>query len=322
MTFSPFRIQIIIGEDCNDLSLISLFEKEGFKIQKCDIQSQDNDWKYEFSPDLIILIPGKNQVSGSDIKSISQSLDGSNDLPFIVISEESNFKEASQYFNLGALDYLILPKDNEYLLTFFRSRLSTVRRIQEKDRLINRLLETNNQLEVLAATDVLTGLINRRKMFDICEQEIIRFHRNKNPFCIMMSDIDNFKKINDQYGHAAGDHILIEYSKIHKKNSRRLDRIARWGGEEFLTLLPETDLEGGGILAEKLRQKIESHPYFYNDKEIKVTASFGIAEFEEMSEIDQCIQLADSRLYLAKNSGRNKVVFGDNKTIEKEMTSD
>ena len=134
----------------------------------------------------------------------------------------------------------------------------------------------------------------------------------------MMSDIDHFKKINDQYGHAAGDHILIEYSKIHKKNSRRLDRIARWGGEEFLTLLPETDLEGGGVLAEKLRQKIESHPYFYDDKEIKVTASFGIAEFDDMLEIDQCIQVADTRLYQAKNSGRNKVVTEDDKTILKK----
>jgi two-component system cell cycle response regulator len=318
MAFSPFRIQIFVGEGCNNLPLISLFEKEGFKVQKCELQSQENDWKYEFSPDLIILIPGKSQISGSDIKSISQSMDGSSDFPFIVVSEKPDFKEASQYFNLGALDYLTLPKDDEYLLTFFRTRLSTVRRFQEKDRLINRLLEANNQLEVLAATDVLTGLINRRKMFDICEQEIIRFHRNKNPFCVMMSDIDHFKIINDQYGHAAGDYILVEYSKIHKKNSRRLDRIARWGGEEFLTLLPETDLEGGGILAEKLRQKIESHPYFYNDAKIKVTASFGIAEFDELSEIDQCIQVADSRLYQAKNSGRNKVVIEDDKSILKK----
>ena len=96
MTFSPFRIQIFIGEGWNNLSLISLFEKEEFKIQNCDIQSQDNDWKYEFSSDQIILMPGKNQISGSDIKSISQSLDGSSDLAFIVISEESNLKEASQ----------------------------------------------------------------------------------------------------------------------------------------------------------------------------------------------------------------------------------
>ncbi len=318
MTFSPFRIQIFIGEGSTDKPLISLFEKEGYKVQKCDLQSQENDWKYEFSPDIIILIPGTSQILGSDIKSISQSLDGSTDFPFIIISEEFSFKEASQFFNLGALDYMTLPKDNEYLLTFFRTRLSTVRRIQEKDRLINRLLEANGQLEILAATDVLTGLINRRKMFDIVEQEIIRFHRNQNPFCIMMSDIDNFKKINDQYGHAAGDHILIEYSKIHKKNSRRLDRIARWGGEEFLTLLPETDIKGGGILAEKLRQKIESHPYYYNGKEIKVTASFGLAEFNDISEIDQCIQIADARLYQAKNSGRNRVVIEDDKNVTKK----
>lgn len=85
--FFPFRIQIFIGEGCNNLSLISLFEKEGFKIQNCDIQSQGNDWNYEFSPDLIILMPCKNQISGSDIKSISQSLDGLSDLPFIVIPE-------------------------------------------------------------------------------------------------------------------------------------------------------------------------------------------------------------------------------------------
>ncbi len=318
MTFSPFRIQIFTGEGCNDQPLISLFEKEGFKIQKCDLQSQENNWKYEFSPDIIILTLGTSQISGSDIKSISQSLDGSSDFPFIVISEEFNFKEASQFFNLGAFDYMTLPKDYEYLLTFFRTRLSTVRRFQEKDRLINRLLEANGQLEILAATDALTGLINRRKMFDIIEQEIVRFHRNQNPFCIMMSDIDDFKKINDQYGHAAGDYILTEYSKIHKKNSRRLDRVARWGGEEFLTLLPETDLKGGEVLAEKLRQKIESHPYYYNGKEIKVTASFGIAQFDDTSEIDRCIQTADSRLYRAKNFGKNKVVTEADETIIKK----
>jgi diguanylate cyclase (GGDEF)-like protein len=314
MTFSPFRIQIFRGESSNNFDLHSLLKSEGFEIQQSEFDLTQHNWKYEFDPDLVIFInPGKNKISGADVKGISQSLDGSSDFPFIIISDEFNFLEASQFFNLGTLDYLTLPKDNNYLLSFFKMRLSTVRRIKEKDRLINRLLELNGQLEILAATDVLTGLINRRKMFDNIEQEIIRFQRNKSPFCIMMSDIDFFKKINDEFGHAAGDHILIEYSKINKKNSRRLDRIARWGGEEFLTLLPETDLNGAAILSEKLRQKIESHPFYFNGKKISVKSSFGIAEFDDALDIDQCIQKADLRLYQAKNSGRNKVVFEDDK---------
>jgi diguanylate cyclase (GGDEF)-like protein len=166
----------------------------------------------------------------------------------------------------------------------------------------------NQKLEIAAKTDSLTGLINRRAFIAVTEYEKKRYSRSNRPFSLIMCDIDYFKRINDSMGHDAGDYVLTELAKLLQKSLREQDTVCRWGGEEFIILLPETDLAGGKNLAEKLRGVIEEKRFLYNSREFSLTMSFGITTFQDNINIYTYIKEADESLYVAKKSGRNKVV--------------
>jgi diguanylate cyclase (GGDEF)-like protein/PAS domain S-box-containing protein len=181
---------------------------------------------------------------------------------------------------------------------------------EKKELLIQELLDLKKKLEISVRTDPLTDLPNRRGLAEKLDYEKVRFDRSKNPFTIIMGDIDHFKEINDSFGHDAGDKILSDIARMLSDNSRQQDIVSRWGGEEFIILLPETDLENGAILAEKLRDKIEKEVFVYQDTKIPVTLSFGLSVYNKKGlKTDDVIKQADQCLYEAKNSGRNKVVF-------------
>lgn len=164
------------------------------------------------------------------------------------------------------------------------------------------------ELRVAAITDKLTNIYNRFKMEDLLQREIERAKRYKNPLSIVMFDIDYFKKINDLYGHQAGDYILKTVAKIVKENIRVTDYFGRWGGEEFIILLPETSLENARLMSEKIRTLIESYSFQYVNN---LTVSCGVAEFMEVDTVDSLIKVVDDSLYLAKKQGRNKTVVWD-----------
>lgn len=182
----------------------------------------------------------------------------------------------------------------------------------QRESLISELIEIKKQLEISSRTDPLTNLLNRRGMEEKLTSEKERWERSDKPFSLILCDIDFFKKVNDNYGHDAGDYILIQIAKNIKKHSRKQDVICRWGGEEFLLMLPETELNGAIKLAEKLRKKVEEDVHIFKNQKIHITLSLGIASIEKGVEIDDCIKKADLRLYAAKEGGRNKVVGSDN----------
>ncbi|MCF7858181.1 MAG: diguanylate cyclase [Candidatus Cloacimonetes bacterium] len=166
-----------------------------------------------------------------------------------------------------------------------------------------------SKLEHIAKTDPLTGLSNRRDMIEKLEHEQKRFGRNGKSFVLLMSDIDDFKKINDAHGHDSGDFILGSLAKQMQSLARKQDITGRWGGEEFLMMLPETDIEGGFSLAEKIRNDIETSTYIYNDIELTLTMTFGVSVYNRPMDIDHCIKMADEALYKGKNQGKNCVVI-------------
>ncbi len=171
------------------------------------------------------------------------------------------------------------------------------------------LMKLSKKLEQMARTDFLTGLLNRRSMMKKISEEKIRFKRTKKPFVLILIDIDNFKKINDIYGHDAGDIVLKEFSKVLKSSIREQDFVSRWGGEEFLLLLPETDIEGGKTLAEKIRKKIEETEIFIkNSKSIKITITLGLTVYDSKEkEIEEILKETDIALYIGKKEGKNRV---------------
>jgi len=172
------------------------------------------------------------------------------------------------------------------------------------------LSEANLRLSEAALVDPLTGLYNRRGFTVEVEAEILRVFRTGRSFVVVLADIDHFKSINDRYGHVFGDHVLARVAARLRDCVRDVDRVARWGGEEFILLLPETDSEGAVVLAEKLRQAVAEADFQLGDHGLSVTMTFGVASFRKGESLDACIARADTALYKGKESGRNRVVIG------------
>jgi diguanylate cyclase (GGDEF)-like protein len=170
------------------------------------------------------------------------------------------------------------------------------------------LLKKNKELSKVAFLDPLTGIWNRRAMYDRVLEEASRCRRSGKRFCIIMGDIDFFKKINDTFGHKAGDLILKELALFLKDNLREGDNVSRWGGEEFLILVNNSDLKKGAIVAEKLKEAIVEKIFMFEKTKISVTITLGVAEFYNNNNIDEVIDSADKNLYTGKNNGRNRVV--------------
>jgi len=169
------------------------------------------------------------------------------------------------------------------------------------------LEEANYKLNELATTDELTGINNRRELLRKLRNDIMRAKRFDLPLTILMVDVDRFKQINDNYGHQKGDEVLKGIAKIFADNLRNVDYVGRYGGEEFLVVLPNTDKKGGVVVAEKLREKIEEESFA---DEIKATASFGVAELGKDENLNSFVNRADGAMYEAKQRGRNQVVVG------------
>lgn len=161
-------------------------------------------------------------------------------------------------------------------------------------------------LEKLSITDPLTQLINRLKMNQIIEAESVRSSRYNSPLSLILIDLDKFKQVNDTYGHLVGDQVLELGAKILRASVRQSDSVARWGGEEFMVLCPESDLELACQIAEKLRVAIESTVF---PGVGKVTGSFGVACYSKHESVHSMIEKADQALYKAKHQGRNQVAF-------------
>lgn len=166
-------------------------------------------------------------------------------------------------------------------------------------------LEVQNQvLAALSTTDSLTGLFNRRHFHQVLTYEMDRFARTATPFSLIMLDIDHFKSINDTFGHNAGDVVLADIAYIFRDCIRKTDTFARWGGEEFLILLPDTRIDGAQILAEKLRSTCEQYNFEITQQ---VTISIGVVEYEASMTETKLLSRVDQALYFAKDRGRNRV---------------
>ncbi len=209
--------------------------------------------------------------------------------------------------SIDAVELRILTKSGAYIDSEVNSVASTyddsvtifgiLRDITERKR-------AEEQIRFFATTDSLTGIANRREFTRIMESEIDRVKRYGSPLSLIMYDLDHFKRVNDTFGHDVGDEVLKTVSRLVRENIRSIDVQGRWGGEDFMVLLPQTDMITANKVAEKLRQIIEQYQF---DKAGQVTASFGITQFAPQDDIDSLAKRADEALYRAKTSGRNRV---------------
>jgi len=221
---------------------------------------------------------------------------------YILLLTSKNTKgETVEGLEAGADDYIVKPFDQHEL----QVRLRAGKRIID---LQIDLLQAREELRERANKDLLTMLPNRSAISSALEQEISRCHRDRRTVGVILLDIDHFKKINDTYGHFAGDAVLRETAARLRSNMRPYDQVGRYGGEEFLVVLPNCDLEQAKNQAERMRQKLHATTMMVDGAELRVSASFGVT-VSDAAERDQDIfvRVADEALYRAKASGRNCV---------------
>ncbi|RKM59926.1 GGDEF domain-containing protein [Butyrivibrio sp. CB08] len=173
----------------------------------------------------------------------------------------------------------------------------------------HKLREYNSKLKQIAETDPLTKLMNRRSAEKEIQEVVKESTSLKYMFCLAIGDIDFFKNVNDTYGHEAGDYILQTLAEEFKNFMKARGFVARWGGEEFLFVLPRVNGDEAMAILDELRHQIKEKEFVYKDNTIKLTMTFGVEEFSKITGVDKTIEEADKKLYLGKQSGRDKVVF-------------
>ena len=236
----------------------------------------------------------------------------------IIMSSYASLETAIEALRLGAYDYMVKPFEDLDLVTAAISRAAEKFRLsREIKSLIDTLKEKNEELEsknrILAeqaSYDGLTQLYNHRHFQEALAMEVSRSLRHGRAFSLVFMDIDLFKNYNDTHGHLKGDDLLRAIGEILKDNLRESDMAARYGGDEFVLLLPETDKEAGRLVAERVRETIESHPFYGRDAMPggKVTVSVGVASFpDDGSDPVTLVQSADTALYESKHCGKNVV---------------
>ncbi|RYX92586.1 MAG: PleD family two-component system response regulator [Bradyrhizobiaceae bacterium] len=254
--------------------------------------------------DLLIVSLSLENFDGLRLCSQARSLERTRQIPILAIADLDNNTRLLRGLEIGVNDYLTRPVDKNELMARARTQ---VRRRRYTDH-----LRDNVQHSIEAAiTDGLTGLHNRRYMESHLQTLAEQAATRSKPLALMILDIDHFKSINDTHGHDCGDDVLREFAVRIRKSIRGIDLACRYGGEEFVIVMPETDMHVAGMVAERLRRSIAGEPFSIDrgNKRIGVTISIGLATLERKGEpIADVLKRADVALYRAKHDGRNRVV--------------
>ena len=242
---------------------------------------------------LDIVMPG---IDGFEVCSILKKQAHTQDIPVIFITVESDEKTIEEAYGIGGIDFITKPFKPKELLAKVKREL--------------RLQEMQKELQLLASTDPMTKLYNRRYFTNASAHIFDLAKRDKRALSMIMLDIDNFKLVNDTYGHKTGDDVIVNLANILHTQQRKSDIICRFGGEEFLILLPNTTSKNAEIIAEKIRVSVEKSSIYLNEKKsIHYTVSLGVSEVGTQNEknIEEAIKRADKALYNAKETGKNKI---------------
>jgi two-component system cell cycle response regulator len=254
--------------------------------------------------DLVLVNLSLAEFDALRLCSLLRSIERTRTLPILLITEPDEMARLERGLDLGVNDYLIRPVDCQELLARARTQI-------RRKRYTDRLRDTVQQTLELAVIDALTGLHNRRYLDGHLANAIERALTRSTDLALLILDIDFFKKINDSHGHDAGDAVLREFSQRVARNLRSVDLACRYGGEEFVIIMPETDRQLALLVAERLRSKIADEPFAIQGgaRFIDVTVSIGLACLESPADnAATLLKRADDALYRAKAQGRNRVV--------------
>lgn len=267
-------------------------------------------------PDLILLDVMLPDIDGYEI---SRRIKGDPRLPFtpiILVTARDSTQDKVAGLDAGADDYLTKPINFPELEARVRSMLR-IKRLQDE------LEDKNRELERLSISDGLTGLFNHRHIHGLLHDEFERANRTESSLTVAMFDLDHFKAVNDNFGHQAGDRVLQQFADLLRNTARDIDRIGRYGGEEFMVILPQTELHPGAIFVERVRREVSRHPFnIGRDEPLPMTVSAGVATYPHplVDSPEMIIRLADEALYAAKAAGRDRVVRCDELELQATRT--
>jgi two-component system cell cycle response regulator len=272
-----------------------------------DVQADPNDALFRIAEgnyELVIVSLGLKDFDGLRLCSQLRSLERMRSMPILAIAEPDNNARLVRGLEIGVNDYLVRPIDKNEMLARVRTQI-------KKKRYTERLRDNVQASIEMAITDALTSLYNRRYMETHLAALTEQAAQRGKPITVLILDIDFFKSINDGHGHDAGDDVLREFSLRIRKSIRNIDLACRYGGEEFVIVMPETDIAVASMVAERIRRRIASEPFPIQQgaKNLEVTISIGIAALNGADDnAAAMLKRADTALYRAKRDGRNRVV--------------
>jgi two-component system cell cycle response regulator len=279
-------------------SMCEYLEMEGFKTNTLGSGEEAVDFLNKNQLDIVVTDIMMLGMDGLELTDIIKKEFDTDVIVMTGFSGEHSYEEA---ISKGASDFIFKPIRFEELLLRMKRVLKERQLSKERDQILEKLKK-------LAITDGLTKLYNSRYFYKQLDLEIDRLNRYNHSLSLLLIDIDHFKEYNDSYGHLEGDKVLIRLGQIIKSCLRRMDTAHRYGGEEFTVILPETACDEAAFVANRIRVSIESEIFLpVSKKEITITVSVGVTEYQTDERISAFVQRADQALYLSKDNGRNLI---------------
>jgi len=315
---------LIVDDTPANLRLLhKILSKQGYKVRMAPSGHLALKSAQAIPPDLILLDIMMPNMDGYEVCEQLKADPRTRDIPVIFISALDQTEDKVKALTSGGVDYITKPFQVREVIARVKTHLALYSLQQQLSAANLKLQESNNRLKAeidkrvkieailqeLATTDALTRLHNRRHFFDLAEKELTRAKRYQLHFSLLLIDLDDFKIINDKYGHLYGDRVLQVVAECIRQNSREVDIQGRYGGDEFVVLVPETQPSYSKDIANRLCQNIPAQLTKLGENDFPVTLSIGIANFSGESDIsiDMLFDRADKALYQAKDAGRNRV---------------
>jgi diguanylate cyclase (GGDEF)-like protein len=287
----PHRILIVDDDLAMSNYYAAILANENMQVTCCDKPLEIIKYLNDVRPDLLLLDLYMPECSGIELASMIRQLESYASMPIVFLSGETDIQKKLLGMSLGADEFLNKGIKPWHLVASVKSRV-----------------ERSKKLKMIMDSDPLTGLLNKRAFNDQLERELKTSVRKNSTLSVAMLDIDNFKTINDTYGHMAGDKVIKLLASILKYRLRASDIVARYGGEEFIVIFKDANINDSSNVVKNILDAFCSYKHSYKDKEFHVTFSCGIADVKSTTDKEKLINCADYALYEAKDAGKNRIV--------------
>jgi two-component system, cell cycle response regulator len=313
---SKGKILVVDDDSAARREIIEILESVGYDVVEGENGHQALSLVRDESPHLVVMDVEMPGMGGHEACRIIKGNKGFGFIPILLVTAHDDVQTKVDGLELGADDYLVKPLNRLEMV----ARVTSMMRLKNlQDELLaanQRLTEVNERLQELSMTDPLMKICNRLFFQKRINYEFQRADRYLTPLALLMADLDHFKQVNDSYGHPFGDVVLKKTAEVLESSVRQVDIVARYGGEELVIACPETNMKEAGIVAERIRSRIEKTDFAQGKTKCNITLSIGVAVCPDkrIHNVDELLNRADEALYAAKQAGRNCIRYAFEET--------